>query len=64
MPKFSPTVVVVLGIILLSALGFFTNPKPEPAPSGPGDATRAAAEKAAAKVTPTVNQQTSFYPAI
>ena len=49
-------VVVVLGIIIVGALGFLTNPKPEPASFGSVDATRSRAEKVGAKVTPTVNQ--------
>jgi len=60
MPKFHPTtmigVVVVLGIIVLGALGLLANPKPDPASPAAADATRASPEKAGAKVTPTVNQ--------
>jgi len=60
MPEFKPTtmigVAVVLGMVVLGALGFLTNPKPQPAPSGSADATRTAVEKAGAKIMPTVNQ--------
>jgi hypothetical protein len=47
---------IALGIILLVALGLFGNPKPEPVPPQAEAVTHAVAEKAGAKITPTINQ--------